>query len=173
MFYESWRLIGEDVPRIYYSRIQSYPFENANEFMDEQQLEKVLSERFSDLLKSSVSVELTGSYYNGQPIQFDIYMDDIPIMKNCGNFIEIAPLRDAIYYAQKYSINSYNEYYDPNEMTKMLEIGIGDTKYAITKYDYMDEITARSRNNVLLNKRFIRRLANAVGDRFLKEGLKK
>ena len=167
MFYETWRLIGGDVPRICYSQIKTEPEEGGTQYESKQQLENELSLRFSKLLKTNVQVKVSTSALSD--IEFGVFYKGIPLAENCSNFIELQPLRDAIFYIKKYGIDGYEEYIDPEELTCMLELKVGNTNYTVRKYDYLDNSSDR-RNFVALNKKCIRRLAQAVGARFMKEG---
>ena len=167
MIYEAWRVIGEDVPRIYYTRIQTYPFENANRYETEKELEDVMSERFSKLLKSSVSVKLSRSCIDGLTVEFSVFYNNICIMEKCGNFIELAPLRDAIFYVKKYSILGYQDDYESDEITQMVKVTMGDADYSVMKYGLKDRAT---RNFVQINNAFLDRLAIAVSKRWKSNG---
>ena len=157
MIYEAWRVIGEDVPRIYYTRIQTYPFENANRYETEKELEDVMC----------VRVKLSRSCIDGLVVEFSVFYNNICIMEKCGNFIELAPLRDAIFYVKKYSILGYQDDYESDEITQMVKVTMGDADYSVMKYGLKDRAT---RNFVQLNNAFLDRLAIAVSKRWKSNG---
>lgn len=166
MFYETSKIIGEDIPRVFYTQIQTYPFEEAKCFNNREELEAELSKHFSKLLKTKIEVAQLNSNSNSSCMTFNLFFNDLLIMKNCTGFIELAPLRDAIFYIRKYEIQKYCEYFDPDTVMVMMKIQVGKTYYTVRKTDYINASGRSTQNLVLLNDQIIQKLADAVGKRF-------